>query len=183
MVDASGAGEQSTARRFGDTYLDSRQGHSQNVSRDLCAKPPRIRPVAWDTEAGGNSVATALCFVRQDNRIFGHLQDYGPLLASGGWKTLIGERDDRLTMQVAWPPARQKYLVLVLVRPRYSHKRSPIVRMLGKCAWVRNDRESWGCVDFGGGARKRRTLGTGLHCFVQRQARFWLSEKLHGWQS
>jgi hypothetical protein len=33
--------------------------------------------------------------------ISGTLQDYGPLLASGGWKTLSVERDDRLTMQVA----------------------------------------------------------------------------------
>jgi hypothetical protein len=36
---------------------------------------------------------------------FGHLQDYGPLLASGGWKTLIVERDDRLTMR---PGLRRK---------------------------------------------------------------------------
>jgi hypothetical protein len=77
------------------------RGVSRTVSRDLCAKPPSIRPVAWDTEAGGNSVATPLCSLRQDNRISGTLQDYGPLLASGGWKTLSVERDDRLTMQVA----------------------------------------------------------------------------------
>ena len=57
-----------------------------------------------DAEAGENSVATPLsaeCSLRQDNRISGTLKDYGPLLASGGWKTLSVERDDRLTMQVA----------------------------------------------------------------------------------
>jgi hypothetical protein len=41
------------------------------IRADLCAKPPSIRPVAWDTEAGGNSVATPLCSLRQDNRISG----------------------------------------------------------------------------------------------------------------
>jgi hypothetical protein len=64
----------------------------------LVRETPSIRPVevAWDTEAGGNSVATPLCSLRQDNRISGTLQDYGPLLASGGWKTLSVERHDRL---------------------------------------------------------------------------------------
>ena len=33
--------------------------------------------------------------------VFGQLRDYGLLPASGGWKTLSIERDDRLTMQGA----------------------------------------------------------------------------------
>jgi len=96
---------------------------------------------------------------------FGHLQDYGPLLASGGWKTLIGERDDRLTMQVAWPPARRKYLVLVLVRPRFSHKRSPIVRMLGKCAWAKKWSGELGMRGFRRWSSEETDIGHGIALF------------------
>jgi hypothetical protein len=37
--------------------------------------------------------------------------------------------------------------------------------MLGKYAWVKNDRESWGCVDFGGGARIETDIGHGIALF------------------
>ena len=57
-----------------------------------------------DAEAGENSVATPLsaeCSLRQDNRISGTLQDYGPLLAVRRLLGSSNHRDDRLTMQVA----------------------------------------------------------------------------------